>query len=118
MKKINYLGFTGLIGLLGILGLVSENKGFIGYFGAFSFFMFFKVEPDELFVKILMKSASIGFFTGLAVSSILTPIQVLIYDALFPDWAYIAGSWVSFLAFLTSFVYFNYQENQGTKNDN
>ncbi len=77
MMKINKLGFLSCLALLGILGLFKEHRGMMGFFGFAYYIRYFFVIPDEMFLLNVRQAASIGFFTGSAVTSLAIIIRIL-----------------------------------------
>lgn len=111
--KLNKLGFMSLIALLGIFGLTTENKGFLGFFGCLSYIRYFTVIPDELFKENVKKAGSIGFFTGMAVSTIMITLCILFEDFITPISYFVSGYVVSVFAFSLTLLYLEYKEQRG-----
>jgi hypothetical protein len=76
--KINKLGFLSLFAFLGILGLIMDKKGIPGLLGFAYFFRYFFVTPYEMFMQNVRRAASIGFFSGVAVTTIAVALPTLL----------------------------------------
>ena len=59
--RINYLGFLSFLALLAVLGFFTDNKGFYGFLGFLVYLRYFWVNPDELFLLNVQKSATAAF---------------------------------------------------------
>lgn len=96
-NKLSYLGFLGILGLTGIS---TDHHSMLGFFGFFAYFAYLGVEPDELFVQNLQKSATAGFFTGLPLWAITITLG-LVFSS--PE-LFIIGVALSFAAVVMVFT--------------
>lgn len=113
MKKVNYLGFMSVLALLGILGVVTANKGYFGFFGFLYYVRYFWVIPDEMFRQSVLKSASMGFFAGMAATAAAVALFFMIKEVLSPVVPFACGFVVSVFAFTIGLFYFQARESRG-----
>ena len=74
--SINKLGFLALLALLGFFGFFTSVR-MLGFFGFAYYIRYFFVVPDELFEQNVQTAATCGFFSGIAVTAVLTAARFL-----------------------------------------
>jgi len=100
-NKLAYLGFLGLIGLLGPFHLIGEDSSAAYFmFMFFFFFLYAKVEPDELFILNVQRSAAKAFFFGLIFTAIAVTLSFVVDSAALIRLLFV----LSFVVFLLTFI--------------
>lgn len=108
--KINKLGFLSLLSFLGILGIITDNKQLLGFFGFSVYFRYFFITPDELFIENVQKSASFGFFSGIAATTISISLHLIWPSIITSQIALVSCFVVSILCFSIILVILEFKE--------
>lgn len=111
--KHNYLGFLSLLSLIGVLGIVTTNKDFLGFWGFAYYVRYFFVIPDEMFQQNIKQAASIGFFSGVATTSILVVGSILLPQIIIKEIALVSNFVVSVICFTFALVWLELKEMRG-----
>lgn len=111
--KINKLGFLSLFALLGILGLIMDKKGLLGLLGFAYYFRYFFVTPDEMFMQNIRRAASIGFFSGVVVTTIAVTLRTLLPSLIASNVALAACYVVSVFCFSIALAVLELKEMRG-----
>ncbi|RCX17206.1 uncharacterized protein DUF3796 [Anaerobacterium chartisolvens] len=111
--KINKLGFLSLFALLGIIGLIIDKKALLGLLGFVSYFRYFFVTPDEMFIQNVRRAASIGFFSGVVVTTIAVVLCALLPSLIASNVALVSGYVVSIFFFTIALVVLELKEMRG-----
>ena len=110
----NKYGFIGFISLLGLIGVFNGNKDFYAFITFAIFFKYFFVTPDEMFIENMRKAASWAFFSGQAITVIITLAHTITktkYDAL--TMGITLGWSISIIVFCLSTIYFEWKDSRG-----
>lgn len=110
--KINKLGFLSLFALLGLLGLIMDKSGFLGFFGFAYYIRYFFVTPDEMFMLNIRKAASIGFFSGIAVTTIAVALRTLLPSLITSNMAAASCYVISMFCFTIALLILEFKEQR------
>ena len=111
--KCNPLGFLSLLSLLGVLGLAIGDKSMLSAFGFLVYIRYFFVTPDEMFMHTVRRSASIGFFSGVAATGVALALRALAPELVTGRMVLSACFVVSVLSFTGALVVLELREQRG-----
>lgn len=111
--KLNKLAFMSLLALLGFLGINEQHGPMLGFFGFASYIRYFFVNPDELFRQNVRKAASIGFFSGVSITSLALAVHIIFPEFLTGSIVLVSSFVVSVVCFTIALLVFEIKEQQG-----
>ena len=113
-------GMMGLLSLLGFIGIFTEARVFLAFFAFAVDFEYFFIKSDEMMEQYMDKSASMGFYCGMAVTALSALVSFVTgrgeSEALLTG---LAAGWVAaVLVHGLSTVYYGIRERWGLVDDN
>lgn len=70
MMRKRWYGLIGLLSLLGFVGVFTPERYFLGFFAFAVDFQYFFLRPDEMQEGQILRSAALGFFSGMGVTAL------------------------------------------------
>ena len=112
-------GMMGLLSLLGFIGIFTEARVFLAFFAFAVDFEYFFIKSDEMMEQYMDKSASMGFYFGMAVTALSALVSFVTgrgeSEALLTG---LAAGWVAaVLVHGLSTVYYGIRERWGLIDD-
>lgn len=110
-------GLIGFFSVIGILGLKMGDTSLYPFLAFSVFFEYLFVEPDEMFIANMRKSASWAFFAHLAVTAFVTCAAVIAFPENALEKGAAAGFGIALVIFCLSTAYFDWKDRRGVSYD-